>query len=83
MIRGFIGFKNLPVLALNALFLAATYSPAISAQELEKQSVGRSFPDVSFFATPTETRDLPETPRSKVASFSDDQEHQESKVRPE
>jgi hypothetical protein len=54
MIRGFIGFKNLPVLALNALFLAGTYSPAISAQELEKQSVGRSFPDVSFFAAPTE-----------------------------
>jgi hypothetical protein len=72
-------FKNHPVLALIVLFVAATCSPAVSAQELEKQSAGRSFPDVSFFAAPQETQDhLPETPRPKVASFTDDQEHQGS-----
>jgi len=61
-------FKNVPVLTLTALFVAATYS---QAQELEKQSAGHSFSDVSFFATPEKSQDRP-----KVASFSDDQEHQ-------
>jgi hypothetical protein len=72
-------FKNQPVLALTVLFVAATYTQAASAQELENQSSARSFPDVSFFATAEKTQDhLPETPRPKVANFSDDQEHQSS-----
>jgi hypothetical protein len=79
MTQRLIGFKNVPVLALTALFVAAAYSPAASAQELEKQSAGRSFPPVSLFATPGKTQDhLPETPRPKMASFSDGQEHQGS-----
>ena len=72
-------FKNQPVLALIALFVAASYSQAVSAQEPEKQPAGPSFPDVSFFAAPEETQGhLPETPRPKVVSFTDDQEHQGS-----
>lgn len=72
-------FKNVPVLALTALFVAAAYSPAASAQELEKQSTGRSSPNVSFFATPEKTQDhLPEMLRPNVTNFSDDQEHQSS-----
>jgi len=79
MTQRLIGFKNVPVLALTALFVAAAYSPAASAQELEKQSAGRSFPPVSLFATPGKTQDhLPETPSPKMASFSDGQEHQGS-----
>jgi hypothetical protein len=79
MIHRFMGFKNAPVLALTTLLAAAAYSPAASAQDLEKQSVGRRFPDVNFFATPTKTQDnLPETPRPKVADRSGDQEHQDS-----
>ena len=74
-----IGFKSASALALTTLFVAAAYSPGASAQELEKQSAGRSFPDVSVFATPAKTQEsLPETPRPKVASFSGDQEHQDS-----
>ena len=79
MTRRLMGFKNVPALALTTLFVAATYSPAASAQELEKQSAGRSVLDVSFFATPGNPQDnLPETPRPKVASFSDDQKRQGS-----
>ena len=79
MTQRLIGFKNVPVLALTALFVAAAYAPAASAQELEKQSAGRSFPDVSLLATPGKTQDhLPETPRPEMASFSDGQEHQGS-----
>jgi hypothetical protein len=74
-----MGFKNAPVLALTTLLAAAAYSPAASAQDLEKQSAGRRSPDVNFFATPTKTQDnLPETPRPKVADRSGDQEHQDS-----
>jgi hypothetical protein len=79
MIRRLIGFKNMPALALTTLFLTAAYSMAASAQELEKQSGGRSLPDISFFATPPNTGDnLPETPRPKPAGFSEDQERQGS-----
>jgi len=79
MTQRLIGFTNAPVLALTTLLAAATYSAAASAQNLEKQSAGRSFSDVSVFATPTETQgNLPETPRPKVADRSDDQEHQDS-----
>jgi hypothetical protein len=79
MTQSLIGFKNVPVLALTALFVATAYSPAASAQELEKQSAGCSFPDVSFFATAGKTQEhLTEMPRPKVVSFSDDQEHQSS-----
>jgi len=64
-------FKNKPVLALTALFVAVTYSQAASAQELGKQSAAR--------ATARKTQDqLPEMPRPELASFSDDQEHQSS-----
>ena len=74
-----IGFKNVPVLALTTLSVVAAYSQAALARELEKQSAGRSFPDVSSFAMPAKTQDqLPEMPRPKVASFSDGQKHQES-----
>jgi hypothetical protein len=79
MTQRLIGFTNAPVLALTTLLAAATYSAAASAQNLEKQSAGRSFSDVSVFATPTETQgNLPETPRPKVADRSGDQEHQDS-----
>jgi hypothetical protein len=79
MIQRLIGFKNMPALALTTLFLTAAYPLVALAQELEKQSVGRSLPDISFFATPPNTRDnLPETPRPKPAAFSDDQERQGS-----
>jgi hypothetical protein len=73
-----IGLKSVPALALTSLFVAAAYSTAASAQELEKQSAGRSFPDVSFFATSAKIDHLPETPRPKAASFSGEQEHQGS-----
>jgi hypothetical protein len=79
MLQRLIGFKNVPVLALTTLVVAAAYSPAASAQGLEKQSSGRSFPDVSFFATPGTTQDnRPQTPRQKGANFSGDQQHQDS-----
>jgi hypothetical protein len=74
-----IGFKSVLALALTSLFVMAVYPPATSGQELEKQSAGRSFPDVSFFATPVKTQDhLPEAPRPKFGDSSGDQEHQES-----
>jgi hypothetical protein len=79
MTRRLIGFKNVPVLALTTLFVSGAYSSGASAQHLEKESAGRSFPDVRFFATPGKTQDeLPEMPRPKRASLSDGQERQGS-----
>jgi len=70
-----IGLRNEPVLALTVLFVAAAFSKGASAQELPD----RSFPDVSFFATPDKTQDnLREMPRAKMASFSAEQEHASS-----
>src|ERR1700730_1704830 len=68
--------KRLLALAAATFFVVAAYLPAASAQDLEQQSAGRSFPEASFSTPGQNQGDIAEMPRAKAANFSGDQEQQ-------
>jgi hypothetical protein len=70
------GCKSLLALAAATFSVVAGYLPAASAQDLEQQSAGRSFPEASFSTPGQNQGDIAEMPRAKAANFSGDQEQQ-------